>query len=108
MKQTVYIESSVISYLTARGSHDLISAARQQLTQEWRGDSMHGFELFASKLVLKEISKGDGGATERRLDAVKGVALLEMTPEVFSLADELMGKTRFLWLRYGRRSQKPD
>jgi len=90
VKKSVYIESSVISYLTARVSRDLVSAARQQLTQEWWKKDRQDFELFVSRSVLKEISGGDAEAAERRLVAIKGVSLLEMTEEVFSLADALM------------------
>jgi len=35
MKPTVYIETSVISYLTAKLSRDLIVAAHQQITNDW-------------------------------------------------------------------------
>jgi hypothetical protein len=90
MKKSVYIETSVISYLTARVSRDLVSAARQQLTQEWWDNSRHNFELFVSRLVLKEIAGGDAAAADRRLDAVKGMTVLEMNADVIVLADELM------------------
>ena len=38
MKPNVYIESTIISYLTARPSRDLIVAAHQQITVEWWED----------------------------------------------------------------------
>lgn len=90
MKKSVYIETSVISYLTARVSRDLVSAARQQLTQEWWDNSRQNFELFVSRLVLKEISSGDAQASGRRLDAVKGMTVLEINEAMFAVADELM------------------
>ncbi|MFA6172497.1 MAG: type II toxin-antitoxin system VapC family toxin [Kiritimatiellales bacterium] len=90
MKKSVYIETSVISYLTARVSRDLVSAARQQLTQEWWDSFRHNFDLFVSRLVLKEISSGDTLAAARRLDAVKGMTVLEVHETAFVLADELM------------------
>lgn len=90
MKKSVYIETSVISYLTARVSRDLVSAARQQLTQEWWDNFRYNFDLFVSRLVLKEISGGDAQASSRRLDAVKGMTVLEMNEAVFAVADELM------------------
>ncbi|MBO1346719.1 MAG: hypothetical protein EBE86_004670 [Hormoscilla sp. GUM202] len=39
-RPTVYIETSVISYLTARPSRDLIVAAHQQITHRMVGDSI--------------------------------------------------------------------
>ena len=35
MPDRVYLETSIISYLAAHPSRDLITAARQQLTHEW-------------------------------------------------------------------------
>ncbi len=92
MKKSVYIESSVISYLTARGSRDLISAARQQLTQEWWGDSRQNVDLFVSPLVLKEVSDGDPNAAAKRVSMLSGIPELELTEEAVSLSDVLVAK----------------
>jgi hypothetical protein len=54
MKKSVYIETSVISYLTARVSRVLVAAARQQLTQEWWDEKRDEFELFVSPVVVDE------------------------------------------------------
>jgi hypothetical protein len=34
-RPTVYVETSVVSYLTARPSRDLLLAAHQQVTRDW-------------------------------------------------------------------------
>lgn len=76
MKPRVYVETSVISYLTARPSRDLIVAAHQELTREWwRGASEH-FDLLVSEFVYEEAAKGDAGAAQERL------RLLENLPEI--------------------------
>ena len=57
MKPRVYVETSVISYLTARPSRDLIVAPHQQITQDfWLGSSE--FEFYASQLVVDEAQRG--------------------------------------------------
>ncbi|MCF7849579.1 MAG: type II toxin-antitoxin system VapC family toxin [Kiritimatiellales bacterium] len=92
MKNSVYIETSIISYLTARRSRDLIATARQQLTKEWWTGCRPEFELFASPLVEKEASCGDKDAAERRIKALDGIPMLELTGEAVSLAKVLMQK----------------
>ncbi len=90
MKKTVYIETSVVSYLTARGSRDLIAAARQQLTMEWWNNCRARFELFSSPLVEKEASGGDQEAADRRMNALQGIPKLELGDEAIALAESLM------------------
>ena len=66
MKPKTYIETSIVSYLTAWQSRDLVLAAHQQVTRDWwtsRGE----FELFASQFVLDEAAAGDEKAAASRL-----------------------------------------
>lgn len=49
MKPRVYIETSVVSYLTSRSNRDLIVAAHQQITIElW--ERRDAFEFHSSEL----------------------------------------------------------
>jgi hypothetical protein len=59
MKEKVYIETSVISYLTSRPSRDIVIAGHQQITQEWWQNYREKFTLVASQLVIQEASAGD-------------------------------------------------
>ena len=70
MKPTVYIETTVISYLTARPIRDLIIAAHQQVTLEWWDMALPHFDVFISPIVLEEISRGDAQAAKLRLERV--------------------------------------
>ena len=88
MRPTVYVETTVISYLTSRPSRDLIVAAHQQLIHDWWNNHRLQFELFVSPTVMEEISKGDPGVATSRLEAVAGLAVLELTPDLRGLADE--------------------
>ena len=66
MKPTVYIETSVISYLAARPSRDLIVAAHQQITHEWWENDRSDYEIYTSQVVISEASYGDISAVIRR------------------------------------------
>ena len=77
----VYIETSVPSYLTARRSKDLIVAADQDLTINWWNDHRPRFDLFVSDAVLQEATEGDPDAAAKRLAALAGIPLLEVTAD---------------------------
>jgi predicted nucleic acid-binding protein len=86
MKPTVYIETSVISYLTSRPSRDLIVAAHQQITHTWWNKALIHYDPYISLVVLEEISRGDARAAESRLDKIAKYSVLEVVPEVNKLA----------------------
>jgi len=90
MLQAVYLESSIISYLAARPSRDIIVAARQQLTQEWWQRRRSAFDIYVSELVLAEIQAGDPEAAERRSAVIDGIALLEISDEATDLAEYIV------------------
>ncbi len=88
--KTVYIETSVPSYLTARPSRDLRVAAWQQATADWWEAARRQYDLFTSELVLAEASDGDPAAAQRRSAALADLPLLSLTAEVRDLADLLV------------------
>jgi len=90
VKSTVYHESSVISYLAARPSRDVVVAARQTISHEWWRDDRHRFELRISALVEGEIGLGDEGAAKRRQDLVAGIPSLAISDEAIELAEALL------------------
>ncbi len=67
-KPSVYLETSFISYLTARPSRDLIVAGHQAITAEWWENRRHEFELFISPVVIEEAKLGDPQAAAKRRD----------------------------------------
>lgn len=90
MKPKVYVETSVVSYLSARPSGSLILAAHQEVTCEWwagRAD----LDLYISQFVLDEAAQGDPEAAARRLAALEGIDLLDLTDDVTELAGQLVG-----------------
>ena len=89
MKPRLYIETSIVSYLTALPSRDLVRAAHQQVTHDWWARRAQ-FELYISEFVVDEASAGDEGAAAKRLAALRDVTLLNTTPGAVSLARELV------------------
>ena len=85
----VYIETTIVSYLTAYASRDLLRAAHQQVTREW-WVSRTGFELYTSEVVLRESRAGDPSAAADRLRALDGIPLLAVTDEALALAGHLV------------------
>ena len=92
MKPTVYVESSVISYLTSRPSRDVVIAARQAITREWWDAHRHRFELRISILVEEEISKGNPTAAGLRLATISGIASLSISDEATKIAELLLSR----------------
>ncbi|HXU29751.1 MAG TPA: type II toxin-antitoxin system VapC family toxin [Thermoanaerobaculia bacterium] len=90
MAVLVYLETSVISYITARPSRDLIVAGRQQLTHEWWRRRRSSFEVVVSELVHLECSDGDPLAAARRADFLAELRSLATTPEAEVLALALL------------------
>ena len=90
MKTAVYIESSVISYLTARPSRDVVKSARQAITEEWWTQHRQRFEVFISALVEEEISAGDENVAKNRLNAIVGIPSADITLEAENIAQVLV------------------
>ncbi len=88
MKPTIYLETSVVSYLASRPSRDLVVAAHQQITAEWWQDQRERYALFCSELVLAEASAGDAEAAARRLAFLERIPVLEATDEARQLAQK--------------------
>lgn len=88
--KTVYVETSILSYLTARPSRDLLAAARQMITRDWWDGQRARFEVFISPLVEQEARRGDAEAAQRRGDSLRGLAVLEVVEAAYDLAAALI------------------
>ena len=85
---SVYLETTIPSYLAAYPSRDLIIAAHQQITHDWWRDARDRFDLYISEAVLNEIRVGDADAAARRLEFVEGLPVLELNDDVRNLVHE--------------------
>jgi predicted nucleic acid-binding protein len=88
-KAKVFLETSVLSYLTARPSRDIVHAAHQQITRKW-WSKRNRFELYVSQAVLGEAGRGNASAAALRLSVVKGVPVLAVTGEASDLAERFL------------------
>ena len=86
MVDRVYIETAIVSYLTAWPSRDVVIAGHQQITHEWWDTRRADYQLCVSHLVLEEAGAGDPQAAQERLAVTRPMLVLETTPEALELA----------------------
>ena len=91
MQSRVYIETSVISYLTNRPALDVITAGHQATTLQWWEKQRANYELVISQFVVDEASAGDPVAAAKRIASLEGIARLDTKrPEITALAQALL------------------
>lgn len=83
--ESVYLETTIISYLASRPSRDLLVAAHQQITEEWWRVRSQMFDCYVSQVVIEETSVGDYGQAKKRMEIINTLPVLEAT----SAAEEL-------------------
>jgi hypothetical protein len=90
MAERVYIETTIVSYLTARPSRDVVIAGHQAVTREWWDNRRTSYELCISQLVIDEACPGDVDAAKERLLVLQPMLVLETTREAFDIAKALL------------------
>ena len=90
MNPTVYVETTVIGYLTSRPREDPIVAGHQNTTRDWWQTAADRFDLVASELVVRECSAGDQSAAEERREALAAITLLRTTEDAERFAAALI------------------
>jgi len=91
-KKTVYIETSVVSYLTARPTRDLLAAAGQKITVDWWEMQRNRFNIYTSDITLEEAARDNPAASTLRLEALSGIPRLPTTQDVIELSKALLDK----------------
>lgn len=92
-KKKVYVETSVIGYLVARPSRDVIKNAWQVATREWWENVGCNYELYVSPVVEREAAKGDADAAARRLAVIRTLPSISIRNEMVALAEKLLDET---------------
>ena len=87
---TLYVETSIVSYLRSRPSAQVVAAARQLLTRKWWETERPNYELVTSQYVLDEAADGDAEVASGRLAALAGVPLLPVENAILAIADEIL------------------
>lgn len=89
-KPTVYLETSLVGYLTSRLSGDLVTAAHQRLTRSWWKLQRPNFTLYVSDLVLREVGAGDPEAAREWMGVLAELIELPTPPEAALVARALI------------------
>lgn len=93
MSETVYIETSILGYLTARPSRDIVVAANIEVTREWWETRRDVFQLYSSQAVVNETSQGDAAIAAQRLAILDNFSLLNLNQSVLDLAEQFLGRS---------------
>jgi len=91
-KPTVYIETTIPSYLTARSSENVCALSRQIITRKWWLEKKSHYHLFISDVVMLECQKGDPIASQHRIEVINGIENLEITDECAVLAERIFNE----------------
>ena len=89
MQQTVYIETTIVSYPAARPSRDLIVAAHQQVTRDWWDEQREKYRLLASPVVVAECAAGNPEQADARQRALAEAEVLESSSQIDALAERV-------------------
>jgi hypothetical protein len=90
VKKRIYLETTVVSYVTAKPSRDIIVAGHQGATRElWPQLSMN-YETYVSALVFEEARRGDTDQAHIRLAAIEPFPMLDVDDEAQSLAEKII------------------
>lgn len=69
VKAAIYFETSVVSYLVARPSRDIVVAAHQQLTSDWWDNQSQQYDIANAKMRSKSRRYAETLVTSRLLFA---------------------------------------
>ena len=95
VKPKVYVETSVVSYLTAWPSRDVVTLGNQVATREWWREAARRCELVVSPLVIEESSVGDPEAARARLAALESVHVIGAGDDAIALGRVLVAAHAF-------------
>lgn len=93
MAEAVYIETSILGYLAARSTKNLILAANMEITRDWWELRRNAFTLYTSEAVLTEVAQGDPEIAAQRLSMLRNFPLLALNQDVQGLAAQILARS---------------
>lgn len=90
--RSVYIETSILSFLRSKPANHLVSAARQLVTRRWWEKDRAACRLFISQAVLEEVAQGNAELAAERLRLTEGIQVLELSDEVLEIVNVLLSR----------------
>ena len=88
--QSVYIETTIPSYLAAHPSSQPSIAVDQQATHAWWTQERRRFRLFTSAFTVDECSRGDAEAAARRLSFLESIPELSIPSDLNLLESDII------------------
>jgi hypothetical protein len=87
---SIYLESTIPSYLVARPSRDVVLRGQQEATRRWWEREKAAGKWFVSPFVDMEIGRGDAVAAQMRMAAIAGLPRLSAGHEVKMLVADIL------------------
>ncbi|MGA2059073.1 MAG: type II toxin-antitoxin system VapC family toxin [Thermoguttaceae bacterium] len=86
---TIYLETTIVSYLTSRPHRDIVIAAQQEITRQWWENEKQRYHCVISPYVFEEALAGDTQAADKRIQVLKDIEILPLFPEIELLAEKI-------------------
>lgn len=92
--QSIYLETSVVSFLRENPSATPQSVERQLVTRRWWNHHRHRYELVTSQFVIDEAKMGNPARAQERVQYLAGIPLVALSSEIDDLAARIMARTK--------------
>jgi hypothetical protein len=93
LMQSIYIETSVISFLRENPSASAESVERQRITRRWWNFYRQRYQLVTSQYVVDEANMGNPARAQERIQCLAGIPLVSLSSEIDDLAAQIMART---------------
>ncbi len=88
--ESVYVETTILSYLVSNPARDVVIAGHQQTTRQWWSTRQKVFTCYISQVVVDEISAGDPSEVQKRLAVARTLDALLITIEAERLNESII------------------
>jgi len=90
--ETVYIETTVVSFLRKNSSASADSVQRQRLTWAWWNQCRHRYDLVTSQYVLDEASMGRPELARERSNYLAAIPLVPLNDQIGETAELIIAR----------------